>query len=159
MRYEPATRTRPTATGCQPGTRALADALRAVWPELATLTGPYGCFNSRLMASSSTWSLHAEGRALDVGVTPQWHAEAWSVVCELVARRVLFGTMRIMWDGHIWSTERRDEYQKLGPHTNPHRDHFHVEQFWSTAMRPRAEAYPEMRDALASHRERLRVEA
>lgn len=73
---------------------------------------------------------------MDVGVPSPQKAQGWELACELVARRVVYGTMRVIWDGHIWTTERRDEWQKLRPQTNQHRDHIHVEQFWSAAGRP-----------------------
>lgn len=153
MRYEPASRLEPTQTACQPGTLALQAALRDVWPELAVGTGPYGCFNHRRIASSTTWSLHAEGRALDVGVTPSTHEGAWSVACQLVDRRTIYGTMRVMWDGHIWSCEQPSDWRKLQPSTNPHRDHFHVEQYRANAARPYATVYNVMRTALREARD------
>lgn len=157
MRYEPAGPGTPTATGCQDGTKALGLALRAVYPELRSLTGPYGCWNPRRIEGSSTWSLHAEGRALDTGVPVHLHEMAWSVCCELVDRRTLYGTMRVLWDGHIWSTEKPADWRRLQPTTNQHRDHFHVEQFWRDALKPSGATFVTYRDALRAHRDSLPV--
>ena len=126
----------PKQTGCQPGTRALGLAIQDVYPELQSMEGAYGCYNRRKIAGTATWSLHAEGRALDIGVGERWHELAWSLVCDLVANRLLYGTMRVMWDRHIWSTERVDRYERLKPYTNQHLDHIHLEQFWRAAERP-----------------------
>lgn len=152
MRYEPASRVEPTTSRCEPGTKALEEALRSVWPELQVGTGPYGCFNHRRIAGSTAWSLHAEGRALDVGVTPAWHEQAWSLACQLVDRRVLYGTMRVLWDGHIWSCEQPADWRKLQPTTNPHRDHLHIEQYRANAARPFAAVFDTMRAGLAAAR-------
>lgn len=137
MRYEPA-KNPPTATGCQTGTRALGLAIRAVWPEFETLSGAYGCFNRRRIAGSPSWSLHAEGRALDVGVGQAELQLGWELACELVARRIVYGTMRVMFDHHIWSTEHPSEWRRLRSSSNQHTDHIHLEQFWQAALRPAA---------------------
>lgn len=155
MRYEPASQTKPTATACQPGTRALQTALRDVFPELAIGTGPYGCFNHRRIASSTAWSLHAEGRALDAGVVPGSFATAWSIACHLVERRTLYGVMRVMWDAHIWSCEQPASWRSLQPNTNQHRDHMHIEQYRANAARPFAAVYNTMRAGLLDFRETL----
>lgn len=136
MRYEPASSS-PWATGCQPGTLALADAVRAVYPELACMTAVYGCFNRRRIEGSRAWSLHAEGRALDVGVQPPEAGLGWQLACELVGNRVLYGVMRLIWDGHIWSVERINEWEQVGPGTSPHLDHLHIEQYRGAAGRSR----------------------
>lgn len=143
MRYEPAAGI-PTATACQSGTRALGVAIRLAYPELQTLSGAYGCYNRRRTAAGQRWSLHAEGRALDVGYRPEQLELAWRLACELVNRRVVYGTMRVEFDHHIWSTERPDQWRRLGPTANQHTDHLHIEQFWRAARRP-----PSVTDELA----------
>lgn len=135
VRYEPAAKV-PTATQCQTGTRALGLAIKNVWPELDSLTNVYGCFNRRKIAGSSSWSLHAEGRALDVGVPAGGNEFGWQLACDLVSNRVPIGTMRVMWDGHIWSTEKPDQWRRLQTSTDQHLDHIHIEQFWRHAQRP-----------------------
>jgi hypothetical protein len=139
VRYEPASST-PAATGCQTGTRALGTAIRAAYPELETLSGAYGCYNRRRIAGSRSWSLHAEGRALDSGFRAATLQLAWQLACELVAHRAVYGTMRVILDHHVWSTERPDAWHRLNPSTNQHTDHLHIEQFWRAALRPRSVA-------------------
>jgi hypothetical protein len=75
----------------------------------------------------------------------------WDLSCEFVRGRITYGTMRVIWDGHIWSTEQRTEWQKVKSTTNPHRDHIHVEQFWQAARRPLT-VTDELTRALAEHR-------
>lgn len=128
MRYEPVLGN-PTAKGCQPGAFQLARAIEISYPELESLDGAFGCFNRRRIAGSSSWSLHAEGRAIDVGIGGSDPQLAWRLACELVGHRALYGTMRVMWDAHIWTTERLDRWERLKPHTNQHHDHLHVELF------------------------------
>lgn len=137
MRYEPASRN-PTATGPQPGTVALARAIQAVYPELPTLNRTYGIFNRRRVAGSQTWSLHAEGRALDVGVPTGLMDLGWQLACELVVSRSLYGVQRVIWDRHIWSVEHLNEWRRLSPRTQQHLDHIHVEQYRDAAARPLA---------------------
>lgn len=139
MRYEPAL-SNPTAAGCQSGTRALAGAITSSYPELVTMRGPYGCFNRRKAAGTTRWSLHAEGRALDVGFTAETGRYAWALACELVARRTLYGTMRVILDRHIWSTEDPREWHRLRATSQQHLDHIHIEQFRAAAARPIGQA-------------------
>jgi hypothetical protein len=135
LKYQPAADP-PTARGCQSGTLALGRAIRTVFPELLALTPVYGCFNRRKVAGTSTWSLHAEGRALDVGVGPADDDIGWALACELVANRAFYGVQRVIWDAHIWSVERIDEWRGVSPGTNPHHDHVHLEQYREAASRP-----------------------
>jgi hypothetical protein len=147
VRYEPAS-SLPREGGCQSGTLALGRAIKATYTELQTLSGPYGCYNRRKIAGASNWSLHAEGRALDIGVQESEGGQAWRLACELVAHRTTYGTMRVMWDRHIWSTEKPDQWRKLGASTNQHLDHIHVEQFRRAAAWP-ASSQVQMQAALA----------
>lgn len=135
MRYEPS-KGPDGIQGCQTGTLALASAIKTVYPDFITLRGAYGCFNPRRIEGSQAWSLHAEGRALDVGVPDHLRETGWVLACELVAHRVVYGTMRVMWDGHIWSIERGRDWDRLHPSSQQHRDHIHVEQYWRAALRP-----------------------
>lgn len=134
MRYEPAAK-QPTAKACQPGTLALGQALEVVWRDFISMRGAYGCWNPRRIEGSSSWSLHAEGRAIDVGVPAALHQSGWECACILVDQRKKLGTMRVFWDGHMWSTEKRTQWTPISPRLNQHRDHIHVEQFWADAKR------------------------
>jgi len=142
VRYEPATKTKPTAIGCQSGTAALLEGIRQVWPELVSGKLGYGCWNPRHIAGSQAWSLHAEGRAIDTGVPAAQKELAWLLACDLVTYRIALGTMRVIWDGHIWSTEKPANWRPLNPSLNQHHDHIHSEQFWTDARRSTAVAVP-----------------
>lgn len=152
MRYEPAAKL-PPPSGCQSGTHALGAAIRDVFPELQSLTLVYGCYNHRLIEGSSSFSLHAEGRALDVGVPPAATKDVgWELACTLVEQRITLGTMRVIWDGHIWSTEKPDKWRKLSLQLNQHHDHVHVEQFWKDAKRAANVVLPQYTDCLREAR-------
>lgn len=137
VRYEPAA-SNPTAEGCQSGTIALARAVRTVYPELESLSQTYGCFNRRYVAGTTTWSVHAEGRAFDVGVPNSERETGWQLACELVARRTLYGVQRVMWDRHIWSVEAPAQWRGLSPRSDQHLSHLHAEQYRQAAARPRS---------------------
>lgn len=133
MRYEPAAAV-PREVGCQPGAAQLARAIGAGFPTLLSRTGAYGCFNRRRIEGSKAWSLHAEGRAIDVGTVERDGHTAWLLACELVGHRTLYGTMRVIYSGHIWTTERRDRWDPLAAALNQHHDHVHVELFRAAAQ-------------------------
>lgn len=135
MRYEPSSKD-PKQTGCQTGTRALALAVKDAYPELLSLEQGYGCYNRKRIPAGTTWSLHAEGRATDVGTPYAFKQLGWVLACELVQHRTIYGVMRVIWDGHIWSTETPAAWRPLQPTSQQHHDHLHVEQFWAGALRP-----------------------
>jgi hypothetical protein len=135
VRYEPAGAA-PVQTSCQPGTLALAQAVRAAYPELESMSRIYGCFNRKRIAGTARWSLHAEGRAFDVGVQADELEVGWHLACVLVAERVFFGVQRVIWDKHIWSIENASAWRRLRPQSQQHRDHVHVEQYRNAAARP-----------------------
>jgi len=132
MRYEPAS-SAPTAQGCEPGTRTLAAGIKVVYGSLAVMRGAYGCFNRRRIAGQVAWSLHAEGRALDVGVSIQQNAAGWDLACHVVAEHAALGVQRVIWDGHIWSIKHAGRWRPVGASTEPHRDHVHLEQYRAAA--------------------------
>jgi uncharacterized protein YcbK (DUF882 family) len=141
----------PTANGCQTGTRALALAVKHVYPELASLTSVYGCFNRRKARGAATWSLHAEGRAFDVGVPGREHETGWQLACELVELRIAYGVQRVIWDGHIWSIEQPAGWRKLQPTSLQHLDHLHVEQYRAASQRA-ADCQTQYEESLARGR-------
>lgn len=136
MRYEPAS-SNPTQVRCEPGTATLAAGIKVAFPRLYTMAGAYGCFNRRRIRGSSSWSLHAEGRALDVGVPDSQKDDGWNLACHLVAFHVALGVQRVMWDGHIWSIEHGNEWRRLQASTQQHLDHVHLEQYRAAAASSR----------------------
>jgi len=135
VRYEPASKN-PPPSRCQTGTRALGVAIANVYPEFLSLRGGYGCYNYRRQTSGTGWSLHAEGRALDVGVPIRDNQLGWQLACDLTEFRVIYGAMRVIYDRHIWSIEHAGHWRKLKPTTQQHTDHIHIEQYWHSALRP-----------------------
>jgi hypothetical protein len=59
--------------------------------------------------------------------------------------------MRVIWDRHIWSLERGDQWERLRASSQQHTDHIHVEQFWMGAGRP-ASVQSQYEAALAASR-------
>jgi hypothetical protein len=145
VRYEAASKARPKATGCQTGTRALALAVHDVYPEFLVFEGGYGCYSQRKIAGTMNWSLHAEGRAMDVGVPAPLKPIGWQLACELVAGRQFYGVQYVAWDNHSWSITYPDQWKSLTT-SNKHTDHIHFEQYWTDALRP-----PSMRSLYAQH--------
>jgi hypothetical protein len=136
-RYEPAAKN-VQPSRCQDGTRALGMAIGNVFPEFISLHNGYGCYSYRRQTSGTGWSLHAEGRALDVGVPGRHRDLGWQLGCELVRHRTVFGVMRVIWDRHIWSIEQLKGWRQLKPTSQQHTDHLHIEQYWEAARRSSA---------------------
>lgn len=135
MRYEPASKNPPPGK-CQTGTRALQLAIDRVYPEFLVGELGYGCYNHRRQTSGTGWSLHAEGRALDVGVRSPDTKLGWVFACDLTEFHVAYGVQRVIWDGHIWSIEAAGSWRPLKPTSQQHHDHVHIEQYWRAALRP-----------------------
>jgi hypothetical protein len=126
-----------------------------VFPEAVTMRGPFGCWNPRRIEGSSRWSLHAEGRAGDIGVLEHWTTSSgWELACSLVSERVQLGVMRVIYDGHVWSTEHPAEWRQLQPSVNQHRDHVHVEQWWKNARMAPQVVQPQYVSALREARDK-----
>ena len=71
MKYEPAAKPMKPSGRCQPGARALLDLMLYLTPGLISS----GCYNARKIVGSSDVSLHAEGRAIDVAMSPDLAAK------------------------------------------------------------------------------------
>lgn len=124
--YEPARWDTP-ATGCQPGAKALLDAILAGNPWASNL----GCFNDRAVRGSSAPSLHREGRAVDVGVNPSSPADVArmdALVEQLTARGD--GIQQIIWNRRSW---RPGVGWRPYSGASPHTDHAHIELTWAAA--------------------------
>jgi hypothetical protein len=115
MIYEPATR---VGSGETPGAQALE-----AW-FIARGFGSSGIYNPRNVAGTSTLSLHAEGRAVDV--TPAGRsAELGRLLEELVRRHLELGVQLVIWERTYWRVGRTGWQRYTG--VNPHTDHAHVE--------------------------------
>lgn len=116
------------ATGCvggpMDGTSALERALLELWGHAgATSLGIYSCRPPR---SGGGWSIHAEGRALDLG-RPASAVELGEQLLEALRERAWeAGLQRIIYRGHIYdlSTPEGRRWDDAGAHDL----HLHIEQ-------------------------------
>jgi hypothetical protein len=118
-------------TGPQPGARAL----------MAWFLGAYaahggknlGIFNCRAVRGGTTTSLHGEGRACDLGITP--HGAGWGDdLAELLrAHSAELGIQCLIWKRRIWSGSYPDAGWRAYTGVNPHVDHIHLELSWDAA--------------------------
>lgn len=87
-----------------------------------------GIYNpKRISGPSSAWSLHAEGRADDLGVPggdPQW---ARDLAEALRASSAELGCQLVIYRRRVWSSLHPDEGWRNYDGSNPHTDHLHVE--------------------------------
>lgn len=128
--YEPATRDRGQA---QPGTVALVEYYLDRYeghrnPSPANL----GIYVGKRLGSG--WSLHAEGRAADLGTkpytSPNW---GWGLADELRLNSLELGIQLIIFDNKVWSGNHPfDGWRKYGG-SEPHTGHLHVELSWKSA--------------------------
>lgn len=123
---------------CQPGSRALLETMLYLTPGLINS----GCYNPRVVAGSTTVSLHAEGRAIDVRPgnfkykPGQWlyegPARALTEWCHFLASHPETGVQQIIYAGRVWRTGRG--WRALSTSANQHYDHAHIELTWDAAL-------------------------
>ena len=109
--------------GPQPAPKALWQLIHANFP----ITRFDGIYNNRNIAGTSTKSLHAEGRALDIGLDVRKPAEKTvgdGLFQIFVDTATLAGFEEIIWNRQIWST-RTPQIHHYSGHS-PHTDHVHV---------------------------------
>lgn len=114
----------------QPGTLALENALVGAYgPRGAVSAGIYNC---RKIAGTDVWSIHAEGRALDLAVS--WPPEALGA--EVLERLLLaaseLGLQRVIYNRWSYSYDYPRGLVYGGD--DPHTTHLHIEQSWRGAM-------------------------
>ena len=107
----------------QPAPLALWRLVSANFPQARNL----GIFNARNIAGTNRPSLHAEGRALDIGLRVSDGTEEM-IGDELFRAFVDLGSSigleEVIWDRQIWSSRRSVVHPYTG--ANPHTDHVHV---------------------------------
>lgn len=121
--YEPAV---ACTGGPTRGARALMSwLLGAYGGDGARNLGIYNCRG--VVGAPKTRSLHAEGRALDLGVEP--HGAAWgSELAELLRTHSgPLGIQLIIWDRRYWSGSYPEAGWRAYRGQNPHIDHLHIE--------------------------------
>jgi len=129
------------AGGCQAGSTRLHNYLMARWPGL----GSFGCYNPNSRAGSG-WSLHREGRAIDVAVGSNLKAKGDEAFHWLIDNADDVGLQEIQWYGLIWTSRRASSgiRRDTSAARNLHFDHIHVGQCWHGALywQPPAGAKP-----------------
>lgn len=128
--YEPA---RSPGTTCQQGALALLAACRHVEPALAEIS--HGCYNNRPISGTSTLSLHAEGRAVDLMCRTGEQVDAVDRLVGAITRpdgawRVI-GVQQVIWWEAIWRFDRG--WRPYTGAAGPHKDHAHIELIRSAA--------------------------
>ena len=116
--------TKPTA-GPAPGAKAF---MQWVLANFAVRGGKnLGIYVVRTVAGSSTTSLHAEGRACDLGINP--HGAQWGTEFaeQLRLNSAELGVQCVIWNGRIWSGAYPDAGWRAYTGTNAHVDHIHCE--------------------------------
>lgn len=87
-----------------------------------------GIYNYRPVRGSTSLSIHAEGRALDIGypvVNGKAHTEGHNLLRRLGGAGRTLGIQAIIWDRRIYSARTPAGRAYTG--VNPHIDHLHVE--------------------------------
>jgi hypothetical protein len=128
------------ATGCTgetPGARDMFQFLNHWWPR-GELIRIYSCDD---IGTTGSWSLHAEGRAVDFALNVNNAGDKaagvairkWFLASDsrgnkwAMARR--FGIQELIWNRNIWTSERADEGWRdynVPQGGSPHTDHIHV---------------------------------
>lgn len=126
LTYERAT---GPSTGPQPGTVLLQNHIIKLWPR----TWSKGIFNPRVIRGTENrnpprWSIHAEGRAVDIGVSL---AASGEIVGDEIANWLTryaeaLGIQYFIWNRQSWSASRG--WTAYGGGAGAHRDHLHIEQ-------------------------------
>ena len=91
-----------------------------------------GIYNCRRIPGSSSLSLHAEGRATDLGV-PVGAGWAQTLADALVANSRELGVQLVIYRRKVWSGRYPNSGWRNYNGDNPHNDHLHVELSWASA--------------------------
>lgn len=119
--YTPASACTGSAT---PGARALMDWFLDTYPGRND-----GIYNCRPMRGGTLFSIHAEGRAVDLGTPLTGGPPAWGTALaqQLVDNSAEIGVQCVIWDRRIWSGARPAEGWRVYGGVDPHDTHLHVE--------------------------------
>ncbi|MDQ3369206.1 MAG: hypothetical protein M3680_27585 [Myxococcota bacterium] len=122
------------ASGCSPtqsllpGTRDIANMLRASFPGAAS----YGGYFCRKIVGGSGWSVHSTGRAIDLFV-PLAGGQADNDLGDPIANWLVenaeyVGVSFVVWDRGSWGAHRpAGAKHKTYTGLHPHHDHLHIE--------------------------------
>lgn len=124
MTYDYPDKTIETDEFCQPGLVNLRRLMLHYEPTFVDL----GCYSNRNIRNSDQLSVHAVGRAIDIGcdpASPQSKASL-DICCAALARHgVKFGIQLIIFDRRAWS-QKNGWREYTGP-AGPHTTHAHIE--------------------------------
>jgi hypothetical protein len=116
--------------GMTDGAEMLRDYLYAFFPQTYNIGG-YAC--RHIVGNSSTTSVHATGRALDIMIETQPGGEADNDLGDPIAHWLILNAERIgiqfiIWDRTTWGAARPpgDKEREYGG-AHPHNDHLHIE--------------------------------
>lgn len=125
MRYD-----RPShCTGqCQPGCVRLQSHLLRAYPGTAN----YGCYNCRQIRGGGPLSLHAEGRAIDMGIPRTLKHIGDEIFALAIFNAEALGIQEVIWYRQVWSAEK--EYVHYYGGSVPHTDHVHIGLNWDGAL-------------------------
>lgn len=121
------------ATGCvggpRPGTEALLRALLALWGPFGA--GSSGIYSCRRVSPGGPWSVHAEGRAVDLSCPLPPAALGRTILGALGESASSLGIQRVIYDRQIYDASSPGGE----PHTgdDPHVTHLHIEQTRASA--------------------------
>lgn len=109
--------------GPQPAPKALWQLVHQNFPQ----TRNDGIYNNRNIAGTHTPSLHAEGRALDIGLSvsrPDEKLIADELFRVFVHSAALVGFQEIIWNHQVWSHAHQNVHRYTGH--DPHTGHIHA---------------------------------
>jgi len=110
--------------GCRAGAAALHRYLIYRWGDGV---GSFGCYNPNSRAGSG-WSLHREGRAIDVSVASSVKYKGDEIFAWCIANADHLGLQEIQWYGRIWTSRKSSQGIRTDTSAarNLHFDHIHV---------------------------------
>lgn len=111
------------ARGPAPGAVTLQRAILARFPMLRSL----GIYNPRNVRGGARLSLHAEGRAIDIGVSPRQRGIGDALAEALTLDTRTLGVQYIIWNRRQWTAIRAREGWRTYSGVSPHTDHLHIE--------------------------------
>lgn len=121
------------ATGCvggpRPGTEALLRALIALWGPFGA--GSSGIYNCRRVSPGGPWSVHAEGRAVDLSCPEPPAALGRTVLSALGESASGLGVQRVIYDRRQYDADNPSGKHYIGD--DPHLTHLHIEQTRASA--------------------------
>ena len=120
-------------SGAQPGAQGMMQCFLAKYKRLGGKN--LGIYDCRTVRGGSTTSLHGEGRAVDLGITPHGASYGTDLANRLLNNSKELGIQCIIWNREIWSGAHPKSGWRKYTGTNPHVDHLHVELSWATAKK------------------------